>query len=234
MRFCRYFYVAGEEAGSNTAEDTVKDDDDFPSDHTHRNYDEAVDELTCGTHFLASAAHVPGCKRRHPARLGVARIPYIEPIGESRENFYEAKLVLSLPWFCPELPAETENGEVVWTFRCRLPELRQHVEIDDLKIGKHPPSLRCSATDSRSFFANKSWTSCAGVALGSFRVRPAKPAGTLRAFTYARSRASSTSGGRGLSSQVRLTYNGRFSISIGSKSPSLICGIARRPTLTKH
>ena len=81
MRFCRYFYVAGEEAGSNTAEDTVKDDDDFPSDHTHRNYDEAVDELTCGTHFLASAAHVPGCKRRHPARLGVARIPYIEPIG---------------------------------------------------------------------------------------------------------------------------------------------------------
>ena len=141
MRFCRYFYVAGEEAGSNTAEDTVKDDDDLPSDHTHRNYDEAVDELTCGTHFLASAAHVPGCKRRHPARLGVARIPYIEPIGESRENFYEAKLVLSLPWFCPELPAETENGEVVWTFRCRLPELGQHVEIDDLKIGKHPPSF---------------------------------------------------------------------------------------------
>ena len=49
-------------------------------------------------YFLSDAQHVPGCKRRASARLGVRRVPFIEPIGASREAFYESKLASGLPW----------------------------------------------------------------------------------------------------------------------------------------
>ena len=78
-----------------------------------------------GVYFASTAKHVPGAKRRNQLRLGVSRVPFIEPIGASREDFYEAKLVLALPWYCPEMPkvVQTENGLDVteWTFQCDPP-----------------------------------------------------------------------------------------------------------------
>ena len=100
--------MAGENgtAMSYTAEDTVNDvDEDAPPvDIYHRNYDEFMETIRPSTHFLSNAQHVPGCKRRVPARLGASRVPFIEPIGASRETFYESKLALGLAWYCDEKP----------------------------------------------------------------------------------------------------------------------------------
>ena len=75
-----------------TLEDTIgSDEEPAPIDTGHRNYDETMEEDTPeSAHFLASAKHVPGCKRRSQSRLGCSRVPFIEPIGSSREHFYEA------------------------------------------------------------------------------------------------------------------------------------------------
>ena len=129
--FNRYLYVCGDhDAGattSMTAEDTLLDEDDDapPVDTSHRNYDEIMEATRPGVYFASTAKHVPGGKRRDQLRLGVSRVPFIEPIGASREDFYEAKLVLALPWYCPEMPkvVQTEDGLDVteWTFQCDPP-----------------------------------------------------------------------------------------------------------------
>ena len=97
------------------------DEEPPPVDVNHRNYDETMEDTSEGAHFLAWTKHVPGCKRRSQNRLGCSRVPFIEPIGSSREDFYEAKLVLGLPWFCPEVPraVKTADGhdDTEWTFQ---------------------------------------------------------------------------------------------------------------------
>ena len=42
-------------------------------------------------------------------------MPFIEPIGNSREDFFEAKLVLGHPWYFPTLPevVHREDGSSV-------------------------------------------------------------------------------------------------------------------------
>ena len=84
-QFNRYLCVAAGEnttGTSYTAEDTVADvDDDAPPvDLNHRNWDEFLEKINAGTHFRSSAEHVPGCKRRAQTRLGVSRVPFMEPI----------------------------------------------------------------------------------------------------------------------------------------------------------
>ena len=58
------------------------------------NYDEYLESVPCGTHYPANQKGVPDCKRRSNDRLGCTRVPFIEPIGASRERFYEQKLAL--------------------------------------------------------------------------------------------------------------------------------------------
>ena len=109
---------------SQTAEDTIEDvpEDAPPTETHHRNYDEFMENTAPGKHFPSTAQHISGCKRRISSRLGVSRVPMIEPIGQSREMFYEAKLLLALPWFCEELPLKMADGsDAEWTLRCILP-----------------------------------------------------------------------------------------------------------------
>ena len=109
---------------SQTAEDTIEDvpEDAPPTETHHRNYDEFMESITPGKHFPSTAQHIPGSKRRISSRLGVSRVPMIEPIGQSREMFYEAKLLLTLPWFCEELPQKmADDSDAEWTLRCTLP-----------------------------------------------------------------------------------------------------------------
>ena len=109
---------------SPTTEDTIEDvpEDAPPTDTHHRNFDEFMESTVVGKHFPSTAQHIPGCRRRLSSRLGVSRVPMIEPIGQSREMFYEAKLLLALPWFCEELPKTMADGDdAEWTLRCTLP-----------------------------------------------------------------------------------------------------------------
>ena len=112
-QFNRYLALAGEGDGftPQTNEDTVEHDDAVPEDSSHRNYDQQMECTPAGTKFLACCKHVPGCRRRKQACLGVSRLPFIEPIGDSRESFFEQKLVLALPWFCPEQPKIAQDAE---------------------------------------------------------------------------------------------------------------------------
>ena len=132
-QFNRYFLMAGEAQVSSTSEDTVVEED-FAQEVSHRNHDPWAENVQVGTHFLASQKHVPGCRRRQTNRMGVSRLPMIEPIGQTRENFYEQKLVLALPWYCVGPP---EDG--VWTFFAEPPtdeELRGgHLEPVTLRLG---------------------------------------------------------------------------------------------------
>ena len=132
-QFNRYCLMAGE-ALASTVEDTITDEDAFATEFTHRNYDPWMETVQVGAHFLATQKHVPGCRRRQTTRMGVSRGPTIEPVGQSRENFYESKLVFALPWYCDAPP---ENG--VWTFVADLPsdeELRGgHLEPVTLRVG---------------------------------------------------------------------------------------------------
>ena len=81
-QFNRYMFMAGEgdSAAAGTMEDTIGGDEEpAPPDLSHRNYDELMEETPPGTHYPASATHVPGCKRRVQTRLGCSRVPFIEP-----------------------------------------------------------------------------------------------------------------------------------------------------------
>ena len=78
-------------------EDTVDDSSEEagPVDTGHRNWDPIMEATPEGAHFLSSVPHLPGVKRRKGTRLGCSRVPFLEPIGGSREEFYESKLVLA-------------------------------------------------------------------------------------------------------------------------------------------
>ena len=95
-QFTRYLRMAGEadSRAPGTSEDTVEDPEAPPVDTAHKNYDAAMEECPPGTHFLAEARAVPGCKRRNQSRLGCTRTATIEPFGPKKEDFYEAKLLL--------------------------------------------------------------------------------------------------------------------------------------------
>ena len=143
-QFTRYLCMAGETAPVfNGVDDTVELDDGAGTvDTAHRNYDELMEATPQGAHFLANFKHVPGVRRRRQSSLGVSRVPFIEPIGNSREDFFEAKLVLGLPWYCPTLPevVHREDGSkcTEYSFRCDAPEQLGGQQLDPLvlKLGR--------------------------------------------------------------------------------------------------
>ena len=145
--------MAGEGGGGNqqTDEDTIceNEDDGNPPDVMHRNYDRFMEDTGPGVHFLSATKHVPGCRRRAQTRLGISRLPFIEPNGNTREDFYEAKLVQSLAWYCPEHPrtvvGEDGREKVEWTFQWDAPGDEDmdgaHVESEVLSLGKESVSF---------------------------------------------------------------------------------------------
>jgi len=158
-QFTRYWYMAGEqEFAPYTKENTVQDpsgEDD--EDGTHRNYDKFSAELPQDSHFLAAFKSVPGCKKRNPHRLGVSRIPFIECIGPQRESFYEMKLLLGLPWYCPLLPEAMEGGRQSWIFRVDFDPQDfsgKEIEPEVLHVGREPVSFEMIANELETKFCD--------------------------------------------------------------------------------
>ena len=102
-------------------EDTISDEEGTQDDPAHRNYDAYLEGVPLGTHYPSTQKCVPGCKRRSNDRLGCTRVPFIEPIGASRERFYEQNLSLALAWYCEEAPKVEQDGSITWTFRWDAP-----------------------------------------------------------------------------------------------------------------
>ena len=53
--------------------------------------------------------------------LCVPRSAFIEPLGTRREEFYEQRLLESLPWYVASRPEVMQNGTQRWVFKCDLP-----------------------------------------------------------------------------------------------------------------
>ena len=120
-QFQRYFSIAGDGGEARTAvtmETTVEDEDDVVERQPHhRHYDSFAEHVIPGSLFQSARKQVGGARRRQSARLGVSRVPFIEPLGDKREYSYEARLLLGLPWYCVEKSSEDD-----WLFRWDPPE----------------------------------------------------------------------------------------------------------------
>jgi hypothetical protein len=69
-----------------------------------------------GTVFKSNGPGLESSRRRKQTRLGISRTAFIAPLGESREEYYEQKLLLTLPWFCSSSPKKNTDGDAEWKF----------------------------------------------------------------------------------------------------------------------
>ena len=132
-QFNRYFVAAdrADNADAYCGCGIESPDDDDPEDVSrfvevdHRHYDEFCEIQKPGKTYAARFKGVPSAKRRLHARLGVARTQWFEPIGTTREKFYEQKLALGLPWFADSAPQVVETGAqqaVAWVLKWARPQ----------------------------------------------------------------------------------------------------------------
>ena len=143
----RYFSMATwNKQSSNTDENTMaNDDDEIKVDATHRHYDRFAEELVAGSQLQSTVRGIDAYQRRGQGRLGVSRLPYIEPLGQTRDKFYEAKLCLGLPWYLKDSPKRMENDQLEWEFHWDIPHGAAIAGIDpDLQkmvYNRDKPSL---------------------------------------------------------------------------------------------
>ena len=106
----------------------------------HKSYDEWAEGVAEGTRFSGSVKHVEGARRRHQSRLAVSRTATIEPIGATRESFYQNRLLLGLSWYCDAPPTRRlgEGGRILvdWTLLWTPPsELHGRLQPIELVLG---------------------------------------------------------------------------------------------------
>jgi hypothetical protein len=132
----RYFSTTGWiRRGEQTQENTIEhDDEDVLCDEYHRHYDEFAEKTNPGTKFHSRGVDCDIYQRRRQARLGVCRVPYLEPLANKREDYWQQRLLLGLPWYCQE-PPKTVNGELEWTFKWDSPV--PNLKPTELKIGSN-------------------------------------------------------------------------------------------------
>ena len=151
----RYFALTDEGIKkTETMEDTILEELENPEnpckiiDKDHRNYHPKMEALAPGTKVPAFFSGVPGARRRLDSRLGVSRLPMLDPCGTSRETFYQAQLLQGLAWYASEPPVEkTINGKqsLVWTIRWRPPSQEDldgaSLQSEQIEVGTAPTGI---------------------------------------------------------------------------------------------
>ena len=100
-----------------TLENTMENDDDqILPEQDHRHYDRFSEDLPAGTKLSSTVQGVDAYQRRGQGRLAVSRLPWIEPIGHSRDAYYQSRLMLGLPWHLKGSPKRLENDQLEWEF----------------------------------------------------------------------------------------------------------------------
>ena len=163
-QYKRYFATSketGEGPGEQTREDT-RDAEEEREDHRalvredHRHHDEKAQALLPSTAFPSRSPHGEKAVRRRNTTLAVCRARVIEPLGDLREAFYEQRLLLGLPWYCPDLKPAAENdpgGKAHYTWRfLSVPPAELHAEVApvELHLGYHLPvsmEMKCHELD---------------------------------------------------------------------------------------
>ena len=146
-QFNRFLVVTEDTADSSTfrcsgIEEAEDDDDAVDSsrfvENEHRHYDPYMENQAPGKRYLARWKGVPSARRRMHSRLGVARVQHMEPIGTTRESFYQQKLVLGLPWYADAAPQIVETGggkrAVSWVLKWARPESLAAYALPDIAL----------------------------------------------------------------------------------------------------
>ena len=150
-QFNRYLHLDTRDAeltgASCVGHDEVDDAEDTRFVETdHRHFDAFMEGEPPGKKYQARRSGVPSAKRRMHARLGVTRTWNMEPIGKTREVFYEQRLVQGLAWFvdsAPELVVTGSKQAVRWVLKWAQPASLAKYGIDSI-------ALQISSNGSRS------------------------------------------------------------------------------------
>ena len=122
----------------------VEPDDDYAEDTSrfvetdHRHHDAFMEGQPPGKTYAARWKGVASAKRRLHSRLGVSRTQWFEPIGQTRESFYQQKLVLGLPWFADGAPQLVETAgakrAVSWVLKWARPSSLAAYDLPDIAL----------------------------------------------------------------------------------------------------
>lgn len=117
-------------------DDDVEDSSDRFVETDHRHYDAFMEGQPPGKTYASRWKGVDTAKRRGHSRLGVAKTQHLEPIGRTRERFYQQKLVLGLPWYADAAPqlVETTAGakQVAWVLKWKRPSTLAAYDLPDI------------------------------------------------------------------------------------------------------
>ena len=112
-------------------------------DSCHRHYDPAAsalahgDAVQCG--LRRRGVRTKGAVRRSNADLCVCRTPFFEPLGATRESYYEQKLLLALPWNCVDRPKQRTDAagltHTTWLFQTTAPDTPEHLQTIEITDG---------------------------------------------------------------------------------------------------
>lgn len=116
-QFNRYLFVSSDRVdndayrgcGIEPEEDDVEDSSDRFVETDHRHYDAFMEGQPPGKTYASRWKGVDAAKRRSHSRLGVAKTQHLEPIGRTRERFYQQRLILCLPWYSETAPCSSRR-----------------------------------------------------------------------------------------------------------------------------
>ena len=117
-------------AGGCTADDFYEDGDDADDEEryvevNHRHFDNFMEQEPPGKRYPARMRGAYSAKRREHSKLAVSRYANPEPIGQTREAFYQQRLLLALAWYADSVPevdvAARGEQSVRWTLKWARP-----------------------------------------------------------------------------------------------------------------
>ena len=136
-QFNRYFHTCRDSDRSETLEDAAGDEDDnVDAETSHRHHDPWAESVAPGATLPSAQCGVESTRRRKQARLAVSRAPFIEPIGRAREEYFEAKIILGLAWYCAGPPLSLES-DLMWRFSWSPPENLGGAQLVPLELRVH-------------------------------------------------------------------------------------------------
>ena len=124
---CAYRKTAGDQQPwAPASEDTVVSEG-AASETSHPHYDAWAETVSTARILPGRNPISMAARRRGSHSFAVVRTPFFEPLPDKREDFYEQKLFLGLPWFCAgEGPQRSQDslGKAVAKYRLEawLPE----------------------------------------------------------------------------------------------------------------
>ena len=144
-QFVRYLFIidradADESgAGATTDEDFDEENADETRfvESTHRHFDAFMEQEPPGKRYLSRVRGLPSAKRREHSKLAVSRYWQPEPIGQTREAYYQQRLLLALPWYCDSAPTLVADGgkqAVLWTVKWARPASLARHALPDITL----------------------------------------------------------------------------------------------------